>query len=197
MARRASADSEKLRYYTDAANIGEKVAGISPSFENFLVAGEAWLGAKSFSKALEWFKKAKQKRSRNSLVYFYSGQCHSSLSQFDAALSELQEALKIGATGKLRTQVYNQMGYVHAKKKDYDEARKAYAEAGNRTKEREMEENIKKEEQNLKAREEQREFARTLAALRLQIQELRKIGEDEEADRLQEQLDDLEKALNK
>jgi len=195
VARRAVSASEKKKYYSDAGNIGEQLCGLKGSFENYLLTGEAWLGAKEYSKALQWFSKAKSKNSRDNLVYFYSGQCYSSLGQFDKALSELQEALGLGATGKLRKQIYNQMGYVYAKKKDYSKAKDVYAEAGNQSKVAEMEKNVEAAEQNQQAEQEKAEFERKLAGLRMQIQELRNIGEDAEADELQKQLNELEKAL--
>jgi tetratricopeptide (TPR) repeat protein len=112
VARRSSSNQEKLRYYRDAAEIAEDLVGLSNTFENMLLAGESWMGAKDYAKANEWFAKAKQKKPRNSLVCFYRGQSYSSLNQFDSALNELQEALAIGATGSLRTKIYTQMGYV-------------------------------------------------------------------------------------
>jgi hypothetical protein len=56
-----------------------------------------------------------------------------------------------------------------------------------------MDDKIAMAEQNREADAEQREFDRKLRGLRLQIEELRKIGEDAEADELQKQLDELER----
>jgi len=194
VARREAGSTSKDRYYTDAAKVAERLVALKPTFEHSLLAGEAWLGAKEFNKALQWFGKAKELRARNSLLYFYSGQCYSSLARFQDALSELQEALAIGATGKLRTQIYNQMGYVYAKMADYKKAKSAYQEAGNAKKVAEMQDSVEKQEQNIEAAQEQAVFRQRLDALRLQIDELRKIGQDAEADELQKQLDNLEKS---
>jgi tetratricopeptide (TPR) repeat protein len=194
VARRASSAQEKIRYYTDAAKIAEALVGLSNTFDHALLAGEAWLGAKKYNEALEWFGKAKQKKPRNALVCFYRGQCYSSLERFSDALKELQEALAIGAEGKFRTQIYNQMGYIYAKQKDYEKAKHAYAEANNSSKVREMDENIAQADLNRQADQERAEYQRKLAGLRLQIQELRKIGENAEADALQKQLDELERS---
>jgi tetratricopeptide (TPR) repeat protein len=194
VARRASNSQEKIRYYTDAAKIAEALVGLSNTFDHALLAGEAWLGAKNYNKALEWFGKAKQQKPRNALVCFYRGQSYSSLEKFNDALKELQEALAIGAEGKFRTQIYNQMGYVYAKQKDYEKAKHAYAEAGNSSKVSEMEENMAQADLNRQADQERAEYERKLAGLRLQIQELRKIGENAEADALQKQLEELERA---
>ena len=107
------------------------LATTSPTFDHQLLAGEAWLGAKEYSRALGWFDKARAKQPNNALVYYYSAQCKTSLNQLNPAITDLQQALKIGASGKLRTQVYNQGGYVYDKKKDYNNAISWYQEAGN------------------------------------------------------------------
>jgi tetratricopeptide (TPR) repeat protein len=193
VARRTTSAQEKIRYYTDAAKIAEGLATLSSTFDHMLLAGEAWLGAKRYSEALEWFGKAKQKKPRNALVCFYRGQAYSSLEKFSDSLKELQEALAIGADdSKLRQQIYNQMGYVYAKQKEYEKAKHAYAEAGNSSKVNEMNENIAQANLNRQAEQEQAEYEKKLAGLRMQIQELRKIGENAEADSLHKQLDELE-----
>jgi tetratricopeptide (TPR) repeat protein len=129
------------------------------------------------------------------LVHFYSAQCHTSLGQLDTALAELQQALKIGATGRLRTQVYNQLGFVYDKRKEYDRAKSAYQEAGNTAKVAEMTSKTELAAQNQQAAAEQEEFRRRLAALELQISELEKLGEIDQASELRKQLDELRKVL--
>jgi tetratricopeptide (TPR) repeat protein len=131
VARRANSDSTKRSYYTQAGQIADRLANNSPTFDHYLLAGEAWLGAKQYQTALSWFNKAKAKQSNNVLVYYYSAQCKTSMNQLTSAIQDLQQALKIGASGKLRTQVYNQGGYVYDKKKDYANAIRWYSEAGN------------------------------------------------------------------
>jgi tetratricopeptide (TPR) repeat protein len=114
-------------------------------------------------------------------------------SQLNPAIADLQQALKIGASGKLRTQVYNQGGYVYDKKKDYDNAIRWYQEAGNRKMVKEM--TIKRDSaaQNLQAQQECREFKRKIDALQLQVRELEKLGDMENAKLLKEQLPSLER----
>jgi hypothetical protein len=89
------------------------------------------------------------------------------------------------------------MGYVYAKKKEYLKAKNAYQEAGNTRKVAEMQDSADRQDQNRQAAEEVKEFERKLAALRLQIEELRKIGQDAEADELQKRLRELERALQR
>jgi tetratricopeptide (TPR) repeat protein len=193
VARRASSDSTKRSYYTQAGQIADRLANNSPTFDHYLLAGEAWLGAKQYQTALSWFNKAKAKQSNNVLVYYYSAQCKTSMNQLTSAIQDLQQALKIGASGKLRTQVYNQGGYVYDKKKDYANAIRWYSEAGNQKMVREMEGKRDAAAQNLQAQQECAEFKRRIDALKLQVQELEKLGDMENAKLLQEQLPSLEK----
>ena len=192
MARRSSSDQEKSRLYGEAASIAERLAATSPSFEHNLLAGEAWLGAQQFGKALPWFDKAQKQQSQNALVYFYRGQCYTSLDRFQQAISELQQALKLGPDGRLRTQIYNQLGYVCDKKQDYDCAVANYREAGNSAMVSKMQEKKGMAAQNEEAKKECDEFRRKIEALRVQISELEKLGESDEVKSLREQLPGLE-----
>jgi tetratricopeptide (TPR) repeat protein len=193
VARRSGSNSAKSNYYNQAGLIAERLANSSPTFEHQLLAGEAFLGAKQYSKALSWFDKAKAKQSQNALVYYYSAQCKTSMNQLNPAIADLQEALKIGASGKLRTQVYNQGGYIYDKKKDYGNAIRWYQEAGNQSMVRQMESKRDAAAQNLQAQQECAEFKRKIDALKMQVDELEKLGDIENAKLLQEQLPGLEK----
>ncbi|MFV2071027.1 MAG: tetratricopeptide repeat protein [Thermoanaerobaculales bacterium] len=193
VARRSRSASEKTRYYTQAAQTAERLVAMKPTFEHHLLAGEAWLGAKNYSKALGWFEKAKGQRPRNALVHFYIAQSLTSLNRLDPAIGELQEALKNGARDKLRTQVYNQGGYVYDKKKDYDKAAEWYQNAGNQKKVDEMRIKKKNQDQNEKVKKECADFKKKIDALRMQANELEKLGDIENANLLKEQLPGLEK----
>ena len=190
---RRSAGSQKKSFYAQGAAVAEKLAAGSGSFDDALLAGEAWLGAENYRKALGYFEKAQLKQSQNALVRFYKAQCLTSLGNNTGAIGSLKDALKIGVDGKLRTQVYGQMGYVYDKMKRYDEASQAYQNAGNSTKVREMKAKKDKATANEEADKEQREYQRKLKALEKQIQELEAIGEVEEANDLREHLQKLKK----
>ena len=195
--RRTRSSQQKVTYYTQAARIAEKLARSHSSFEYELLAGESWLGAKRFEQALSWLDRAKAKKPQSSLVRFYRGQCYSSLHRFTSAATELESALKYGPEGKLRRQIYNQLGYVYAKQKQYGKAITAYQSAGNSVKMKEMQANLKKQKHNLAADQEQREFARKIKALLLQAQELEKLGQVDEAKALRDQVRELQKSLRK
>ncbi len=191
--RRTSNASAKDGYYTRSAGIAEQLASASPTFEHQLLAGEAWMGAKEYGKAISWFEKAKAKQPQNALVHHYLAQSQTSLGQLDAALANEREALKIGVSGKLRTQVYNQLGFIYDKQKDYARAEDAYRQAGNSKMVAEMQQKAELNAQNLQADQERKEFERKLQALELQIQELEKLGEVEQANELRKQLEQLRK----
>jgi tetratricopeptide (TPR) repeat protein len=193
VARRSSSNSSKSNYYSQAGQIADRLANGSPTFEHHLLAGEAWLGAKQYQKAQGWFDKARAQQSSNALVYYYLAQCKTQRNQLNPALADLQQALKIGASGKLRTQVYNQGGFIYDKKKDYNNAISWYQEAGNQSMVRQMEDKKGKAAQNVAAERECAEFKRKIDALRLQVDELQKIGDNDSAQQLLEQLPALEK----
>ncbi len=196
-ARRSTADAQKNRYYSETAQIAERLAAAAATFEHKLLAGEAWLGAGDYRKALGWFDQAQSMQPNNVLVHYYRAQCRTSLNQLDGAINDLQQALRIGATGKLRTQIYNQMGYVYDKKQEYGRAADAYQEAGNQGKVNEMRTKQTAHEQNIQAEREIDELRRTIAALEMQIKELEEIGEVDDANELRKQLDELKRALPK
>jgi len=193
VARRSSSNSSKSNYYNQAGQIADRLANSSPTFEHQLLAGEAWLGAKQYQRAQGWFDKAKAQQSSSTLVYYYLAQCKTQMNQLNPAIADLQQALKIGASGRLRTQVYNQGGFIYDKKKDYDNAIRWYQEAGNQSMVRQMQDKKEKAAQNVAADRECAEFKRTIAALRLQVDELQKIGDNDSAQQLLEQLPALEK----
>ncbi len=192
--RRASA-SAKATYYQEAASIAKKLASAKPTFEHLLLAGETLLGAKDYSSALSWFEKAAAKKPQNALVHFYMGQSYTQLGKYDTAIAELQKAIKLGADGKLRRQVYNQLGYIYDKKKNYDKAIEMYATIGNTSKVNEMKAKRDKQKQNLEAEQELREFRQKIAALEAQADELEKLGQMEDAQQLREQVQQLKAAL--
>jgi len=193
VARRSSSSSSKSNYYNQAGQIADRLANASPTFEHQLLAGEAWLGAKQYQKAQASFEKARSQQSNNALVYYYLAQCKTQINQLNPALADLQQALKIGASGKLRNQIYNQGAFIYDKKKDYNNAINWYQEAGNQSMVRQMEDKKGKAAQNQAADKECAEFKKTIAALRLQVDELQKIGDNDSAQQLLDQLPALEK----
>ncbi len=189
VARRSSSASEKNRYYTEAAQIAEKLAATKPTFEHNLYAGEAWLGAKEYRKALTWFEKARAQQSRNALVNYYIGQSYTSLGQYSNALSSLQQALSQGSgDAGLRRKIYNQMGYVHEKNDDFMKAKQAYLEAGNSRQAAAMDDKEAARAGNVEHERQCRDFKNKIDALALQAEEFEKLGDIESAKQMRDQL---------
>jgi len=192
-ARRTNSDSQKAQLYTSSARVAERLASAFPTFDHQLLAGEAWLGAKDYDKAEGWFDKARAQQPSNALVYFYTAQCKTANGQLNAAISDLQEAIKLKPSDKVRKQIYNQGGYVYDKMKNYDQAIQWYQNAGNSSMVAQMQTKKESASQNAAADRECAEFKRKIDALRMQVTELEKLGDSENAKLLQEQLPTLEK----
>jgi tetratricopeptide (TPR) repeat protein len=192
-ARRSSSSAEKDRYYSGAAQVAERLAASNPSFDHNMLAGEARLGAGDYRKAQEWFEKAKAQQPNNAVIYLYLAQCKTSTDQLSAAIADLQQALKVGPSAKVRSQIYTQGGYVYDKMKNYGKAIEWYQNAGNDRKVAEMRQKQGAAAQNLAAEQECAEFKRKIDALRLQVDELQKLGDMDNAKLLQEQLPTLER----
>ena len=192
-ARRTNSESQKAQLYTSSARVAERLAAAFPTFDHQLLAGEAWLGAKDYGKAEDWFEKAKAQQSSNALVYFYLAQCKTSNGNLNAAISDLQQAIKLKPSDKVRKQIYNQGGYVYDKMKNYDQAIQWYQNAGNSSMVAQMQTKKETATQNAAADRECAEFKRKIDALKLQVTELEKLGDSENAKLLQEQLPQLEK----
>jgi tetratricopeptide (TPR) repeat protein len=192
-ARRSSA-SEKSRYYTEAARIAEQLAAADPNFEHNLLAGETWLGAGEYSKALTWFNKARAQQPRTALVHYYIAQSYTSLNQLDSAISSLQEALALGSSNAdLRKKIYNQMGYVYEKNRQFSRAKESYLEAGNTRKAGEMDSKAAAAADNLEHEQACKEFKLKIDALALQASEFEKLGDMESAKQLRDQLGVLQR----
>ncbi|RLE26876.1 MAG: hypothetical protein DRJ65_04580 [Acidobacteria bacterium] len=188
---RRAGGSQKDNYYSQGAIIAEKLAGASPTFDNLLLAGETRLGAKDYKKALGWFDRARSKQPQNVLVHYYHSQCNTNLGQYNSGISDLQQALKIGISGSMRTKVYNQMGFIYDKTKQYDQAAIAYGNAGNTKMVTSVEKKKADAAKNVEADKAKAAYEEKLRALEFQIQELEAIGEIEEAKDLREHLEKL------
>ena len=192
-ARRTNSDSQKAQLYTSTAQVADRLATAFATFDHQLLAGEAWLGAKNYEKAQSWFDKAKAQQSSNALVYFYLAQCKTSTGQLNSAIADLQQAIKLKPSDKVRTQIYNQGGYVYDKMKNYDQAIQWYQNAGNSSMVSQMKKKQESASQNAAADRECAEFKRKIDALKMQVTELEKLGDNDNAKLLQEQLPTLEK----
>ena len=189
-----SSQTDKIRYYTEAAKLSESLAKSDPSLDNNLLAGESWMGAKQYSTALTWFNKASAQASQNALVRFYIGQCYTKLNQNEKALAALQQALTLGSNNPdLRKKIYDQMGYVYEAKRDFAKAKQAYLEAGYSSKAAAMDAKAEAQQGNLAHEKDCKDFKLKIDALALQAQEFEKLGDMESARQMREQLTVLQR----
>jgi len=190
--------SEKTRYYTEAATTAEALAGAKSTFDNNLLVGESWMGAKQYSKALTWFNKAAGQKSQNALVRYYIGQCQSKLKRYDDALGSLKQALGIGSiSSDLRKKIYNQMGYVYEAKRDFAKAKQAYLDGGFSSKANAMNAKIDAQAGNLEHEKQCRDFKLKIDALALQAEEFEKLGDMGSAEQIREQAVVLQREYTK
>ncbi len=194
-ARQSAGDQDKSRYYSEAGRIAEKLSLKAATFDHHLLAGEAWMGAKEYRKALQWLEKAQSQQSQNALVHFYRGQCHSSLKEWSAAMTELQKALDLQRSDDLRKKVYNQMGFVLDNQGDYAKAAEMYKSGGSAGKAADMVKKGEAKAQNAEADREKAEYREKIAELEIQIKALEDLGDTEEAQRLREHVAELKKHL--
>ncbi len=186
--------SEKTRYYKEAATTAEALAAAKPTFDNNLLVGESWMGAKQYSKALTWFNKASAQKSQNALVRFYIGQCYTKTKQYSNAMSSLKQSLDLGGNNSdLRKKIYNQMGYVYETTKDFPKAKQAYLEAGYSSKAAAMDAKADAQAGNLQHERDCREFKTKIDALAMQAEEFEKLGDMESARQMREQLTVLQR----
>lgn len=155
--RSTTSQNEKIKYYNMALQDGQKLIKEKENFENYMLLGEAALGAQKYEEAIGFFEKAKSFNKNDGYVYLYIGQAKSSLEKFDEALNYLNQAATMLPEDKKRI-AYNQIGYVYDKKKDFKNAIEYYKKAGNDKKVQEVQEKIKMEEQNKKADEALKEY---------------------------------------
>lgn len=158
----ATSPEEKIRYYNMALQEGQKLIKEKESFENYMLLGEAALGAQKYEEAIGFFEKAKGLNKNDGFLYLYIGQAKSSLDKYDEAINYLNQAANLLPEDKKRV-AYNQIGFVYDKKKDYQKAIEFYKKAGNDKKVKEVEDKIKMEEQNRKADEALKEYEKKKA----------------------------------
>lgn len=161
-ARSKSSKSEKLKNYNLAFQDSQKLIKEKENFENYLLAGEAALGAQRYDEALNFLEKAKGFNKNDGYVYLYIGQAQSNLEKNQEALISLNQSVNLLPEQKKRIAL-NQIAFIYEKIKDFDKAKEYYKKAGNEEKQKQIEEKKLIEEQNKKADQELKEYERKKA----------------------------------
>lgn len=160
--RNSDSQNEKIKYYNSALMDCFKLIKEKESFENYLLAGEAALGAQKYEDAINFLEKAKSFNKNDGYVYLYLGQAQSNLEKNTEAINSLNQAVLLLPEDKKRIG-YNQIGFIYEKMKDFDNAKKNYEKAKNEKKIKEIEEKKVLDEQNKKADQELKEYERKKA----------------------------------
>lgn len=161
-ARSMSSQNEKIKNYNLALQDCQKLIRQEENFENYLLSGEAALGAQKYNDALNFLEKAKSFNKNDGYLYLYTGQALSLLEKDSEALISLSQAVNLLPEQKKRIAL-NQIGFIYEKTKDFDKAKEYYKKAGNEKKLKEIEEKKLIEEQNKKADQELKEYERKKA----------------------------------
>ncbi|REJ83921.1 MAG: hypothetical protein DWQ36_19175 [Acidobacteria bacterium] len=167
-----SNDSAKASAYRKAVGTAEKLAQLDPSFDNVLKVAEAKIGAKQYSEAITTLNRAVGMKGNDWLPHFYLGQAKSSASvaDYQGAVAPLDKALTLARSAEDKKKINNQLGFVHAKLKNFDQAIAAYNAAGNSNAAANVRENQQIAAENLEAERHNAEIAR-LEAEKKRLQE--------------------------
>lgn len=128
---RSSAGSQKDAAYAKAVPAAEALLKAENNFDNTLLLGEVQLGAKQYDQAVASFKRAAGMNASSWLPPFYSGQALTALDRYAEALDPLKQSLTLARSPEDQRKIYNQLGYVHEKQKNWAESIVNYEKAGN------------------------------------------------------------------
>lgn len=166
----------KTATYARAAEAAKGLVAQAPTFDNLMKLGEAQLGAKQYTEAIQSFNQASSKKSSDWIPYYYMGQASTARQDYSKAEEALQKALRAQPAEKDRLRVYRQLGFVYEKQKRYAEAAKAYESAGDSAGVTRARENQEINAHNREADEEERKYEELKKAEEQLQKELEELG---------------------
>ena len=122
--------SAKKQRYFKAAEVAQKLAGASATYENLVLQLSAELGAGLYDKAIETGKRTIAKKPDDWIAQFYLGQAYTSAKQYTEAEAPLRTALQKTSDPSEMKSTWTQLGFSYEKQKKYAEAIEAYTNAG-------------------------------------------------------------------
>ncbi|MDY7093456.1 MAG: tetratricopeptide repeat protein [Acidobacteriota bacterium] len=173
---RETRGSGKLGVYAKAADAAKALVAADPSYDNLMKLGEAQLGAKQYTEAVQSFNQAASKKSNEWIPHFYIGQASTARQEYTKAEQALKQALQKSPPAKDRQRVQKQLGFVYEKQKRYDEAIDFYNQAGDAAGAQRARENRDINAHNREAEAEQREYEELKAAEERLKKELEELG---------------------
>lgn len=189
-----SFDNERAQaYWAGAGTLGDRLCALEAGASNHELAGEAWLGAKAYQKALEHFKAALSEKPGDPLLHYYASLSLSGLERFGEALTEVKAALSPGADdADFLKRVYRQAAFVSDALQRYDEAIIFYQKLNDNKKIAEMQQKKKDWEQNKIAEEQCRKLLTQIRGLREQVHALEKLDATRSAKQVSNEANRLE-----
>ncbi|MCB1053977.1 MAG: tetratricopeptide repeat protein [Acidobacteria bacterium] len=166
----------KTAAYAKAAEAAKALVAQAPTFDNLMKLGEAQLGAKQYTEAIQSFNQASSKKSSDWIPYYYMGQASTARQDYAKAEEALEKALKVQLSDKDRSRVYKQLGFVYEKQRRYEEAIKAYNNAGDSASAQRAQENRQINEHNKEADAEQQKYEELKKAEEQLQKELEELG---------------------
>jgi len=178
LVRQAREDSsKKTSNYARAVEHAKALAGQNPSYDALMVLGEAQLGAKQYSGAVDSFQKAAAKKADDWLAFYYLSQAQTATGQYAAAETALERALRTSPSAQNEKRIYRQIGFVNEKLRNYDQAKVAYARAGDQASVARIEQNEAIAEQNRGIEEHNRQIEQMRQEQEALEKELRELEE--------------------
>lgn len=153
---RETTGTAKTQTYAKAAAVAQKLASTSGTYENYLLLGDARLGAKQYDQAISAYQQASAKNAGDWLPQYYMGQAYTVKEQYRSADAALRKALELASASKDKATIWKQLGFVYEKQKNYDQAIVAYQRAGDSRSVQRVEENRQTAEYNKQVEEENR-----------------------------------------
>lgn len=167
--------SAKQDAYAKAAAAAQKVASANGSYDNLLLLAEAQLGAKQYDAAVSSLDRAAGKNGNDWLVHYYLAQAYTSTGKYSQAASAAEQALAKAGRDADKRRAWSQIGFVHEKLKNYDDAILAYRNAGDNAGVQRVEENKRIAAENERIEEENAEIRRLEEERRKLEEELKEL----------------------
>lgn len=169
--------SKKSANYSRAAEQARALVAADASYDNLLLLGEVQLGSKQYREAVDSFEKASAKKSNDWLALFYLSQAQTAVGDYSAAEDTLAQLLQADLSNENERRVYKQIGFVHEKLKNYEEAKVAYTRAGDQRSVARIEENQRILAENREIEEHNRQIEQMRSEQEALEEELRELEE--------------------
>lgn len=173
---RTTRGSGKAGIYVKAAESAKALVALKPTYDNFLLLGEAQLGAKQYGDAVQTFNQAAAKNSGAWLPQFYIGQASTSKADFPRAETALEKALAMNPPAADKNRIWRQLGFVYEKQKRFEEAIRAYTTAGDSAGVSRVQGNAEIAKHNQEADREQQQYEEIKRKERELQEQLEKLG---------------------